>query len=138
METKKIDEITSIRYVGIEPSFKLYYEAVLCAFGWLGLHHLVLKDIKGFAIHYGVTFLSFVLMLIGSALFPILILGILVLAVFVVATWFVPILVAFYHYIDDDYFEAIKNKKNWPLVKRMALIVPEARTEVVQNDNLIL
>jgi hypothetical protein len=118
MEQKKIDEITSIRYVGIEPSFKLYYNMVLCALGFFGLHHLAIKDVVPFAIQF------FLLWLLGGMLFLLFPLGLcLGLCVFVV--WLVPVFLAFYHYTDDDYFEAIKNKKTWPFINRMLLIVPK-------------
>ena len=41
METNKIDEITSIRYVGIEPSFKMVYYIVMSIGFWAGWHHLI-------------------------------------------------------------------------------------------------
>ena len=127
MEQKKIDEITSIRYVGIEPSFKMYYNMVLAGFGVFGLHHLALKDIKGFVIHWLLLILAIVLMLIGSfAGSAIFVLGILVGVLVLVATWIVPVLVAFYHYVDDDYFEAIKGKNSWALMNRLLLIVTKS------------
>ena len=137
MEKNKIDEITSICYVGIEPSFKMYYNMSLMAGGLFGLHHLVLKDIKGFVLYYVMMLAAVVITLIGVALLPLLVLGIIAL-IAVCATWIVPVFVAFYHYVDDDYFEAIKNKKSWSFINRMLLIVPKAGTEVVQNDNPIL
>ncbi len=118
MEQKKIDEITSIRYVGIEPSFRMYYLMVLGAFGVFGLHHLALKDVVPFAIQF---FLTWILAGMLFLFFP---LGIVILLVLGVA-WFAPVFLAFYHYTDDDYFEAIKNKKTWPFINRILLIVPK-------------
>lgn len=149
MEKKKIDEITSIRYVGIEPSFKMYYNMSLAAGGLLGLHHLVLKDIKGFLWHYAmmlgsVVILAFLVLIgviidvnFGPLLFLFGFLGAIAFTA-VCVSWWVAVFVTFYHYIDDDYFEAIKNKKSWPFINRMLLIVPKAGTEVVQNNNPIL
>ncbi|MCF0215862.1 MAG: hypothetical protein HUK21_05265 [Fibrobacteraceae bacterium] len=130
METKKIDEITSIRYVGIEPSFKIYYEMVLCAFGAFGLHHLTLKDIKGFVMHLAALVLAIIITLIGTVFVPCLVLGILLLLLLVIGAWIVPMLVAFYHYVDDDYFEAIKTKKEWPMVNRFLLLIPKVNANL--------
>ena len=74
-----------------------------------------------------VLILAIVLMLIGSfAGSAIFVLGILVGVLVLVATWIVPVLVAFYHYVDDDYFEAIKGKNSWALMNRLLLIVPKS------------
>lgn len=137
MEQKKIDEITSIRYVGIEPSFKMYYNMILCTFGLFGLHHLVLKDIKGFVIYYAMMLLAIVITLIGVAIIPLLVLGIIAILL-LLATWYVPVLMVFYHYVDDDYFETIKNKKTWPMLNRLLLIVPKIDSNVVQSEKSIL
>lgn len=125
MEKNKIDEITSIRYVGIEPSFKTYYNMVLLVGGLLGMHHLTLKDIKGFVVYYAMLLIAAVITLIGTVAIPLLVLGIVALAALLLATWVVPLFVAFYHYVDDDYFEVIKKKKSWSFINRMLLIVPK-------------
>ncbi len=136
MEQKKIDEITSIRYVGIEPSFKMYYNIILMVGGLLGLHHLVLKDIKGFVMYYVLMLLAVTITLIGVAFTPLLVLGIIALIV-LCATWVVPVFVAFYHYVDDDYFETIKNKKSWSILNRMLLIVPKASSGIERSEKPI-
>lgn len=126
MEQKKIDEITSIRYVGIEPSFKMYYNMVLVCFGELGFHHLALKDIKGFIFHWILLIIAVVLMLLGSFVGSVVfVLGVLVGIFVLVVTWIIPVLVAFYHYVDDDYFEMIKGKSTWALKNRLLLVVPK-------------
>ena len=137
MEQKKIDEITSIRFVGIEPSFKMYYNMALMAGGLFGLHHLVLKDIKGFVMYYVLMLLAVTVTLIGIAVFPLLVIVIIAL-VALCATWIVPVFVAFYHYVDDDYFEAIKKKASWSMVNRMLLIVPKTGSSVERSENPVL
>ncbi|PBC74033.1 hypothetical protein [Fibrobacter intestinalis] len=122
METNKIDEITSIRYVGIEPSFKMIYYLVTGIGFWAGLHHLILKDIKGFIFHWVLANVSITFTLTFLFLFlPLAIpLGIVLLAYLII-----PGFMMLYHYTDDDYFDAIKNKSSWPLINRMLMIVPK-------------
>lgn len=123
MEQKKIDEITSIRYVGIEPSFKLFYIFVLSAFGLCGLHHLILKDIKGFIQYWALLLLTLIFSLIGAATDASLFVALLALmGIIIIALWVIPVFLAFYYYIDDDYFESIKNKKSWLILNRMLLL----------------
>lgn len=122
METNKIDEITSIRYVGIEPSFKMIYYLVTGIGFWAGLHHLILKDIKGLVLHWAIQIVGLAFTLIFSILF--IPLGIL-LATALSLYWIIPGFMMIYHYTDDDYFEAIKNKSSWPLINRMLMIVPK-------------
>ena len=122
METNKIDEITSIRYVGIEPSFKMVYYIVMSIGFWAGLHHLILKDIKGLILHWVLQIVDIIFTLIFSMVFvPLAIPFVIVL----LAYWIIPGFMMLYHYIDDDYFDAIKNKSSWPLINRMLMIVPK-------------
>ena len=122
METNKIDEITSIRYVGIEPSFKMVYYIVMSIGFWAGWHHLILKDIKGLILHWVLQIVGIIFTLIFSVVFfPLAIpFGIVLLAY-----WTIPGFMMLYHYTDDEYFDAIKNKSSWPLINRMLMIVPK-------------
>ncbi len=124
METNKIDEITSIRYVGIEPSFKMVYYIVTSIGFWAGLHHLILKDIKGLILHWVLQIACIIFTLKFSMVFFPLAIAI-PFGNVLLAYWIIPGFMMLYHYSDDDYFDAIKNKSSWPLINRMLMIVPK-------------